>query len=103
MCTQTIVKSAASIKKNSVHIYRDCIRLGRYIGSMNGFTGNMLTQVRLTFRKNMYEVDPEKIEEQKGDALRFMTNFMQTEAMRIASQHKAMKSSQTARTKTTLD
>ncbi|KAN0018681.1 hypothetical protein ACTFIV_007466 [Dictyostelium citrinum] len=95
----------ATFKKSTVHIYRDCIRLARYIGDMNGYAKNMSKQVRLVFRANQNEIDPKKIEEQKTDAVRFLTNFMQHEAERMARSQKkaASESTQTSRTRSTLD
>ncbi|KAN0033403.1 hypothetical protein ACTA71_002830 [Dictyostelium dimigraforme] len=95
----------ATFKKSTVHIYRDCIRLARYIGDMNGYAKNMSKQVQLVFKANKNEIDPKKIEEQKTDAVRFLTNFMQHEAERMARNQKKATSqtTQTSRTKSTLD
>ncbi|GAM27734.1 hypothetical protein SAMD00019534_109100 [Acytostelium subglobosum LB1] len=74
------------IKKSTVHIYRDCLRLARYIGEMNGFTKNIHLHIARSFREHKNEADQEKIEEYKTDATRFITNFMQHEAERLARQ-----------------
>ncbi|EGG13745.1 hypothetical protein DFA_11506 [Cavenderia fasciculata] len=77
------------IQKSVVHIYRDCIRLARYIGQMNGYTRHIPKHVAGIFREHKFETNPEKIEEYKVDATRFISNFMQHEAERLAKDQKA--------------
>ncbi|EFA77106.1 hypothetical protein PPL_09859 [Heterostelium album PN500] len=79
------------LQKSTVHLYRDCIRLAKYIGSMNGYTKNLHKQVGNIFREHKYETSQEKIEEYKTDATRFLTNFMQHEAERLARLDQAQK------------
>ncbi|EGC36466.1 hypothetical protein DICPUDRAFT_31754 [Dictyostelium purpureum] len=101
MCQPAVV----TLTKPTLHIYRDCLRLAKYIGEFNGHSNNMMKQVGLVFRSNKLEIDDKKINEQKTDAIRFLTNFMQHEAERMARNQKKSEKESTAtpRTKATLD
>lgn len=46
-------------------LFRDCLRLADYLSTRQGSREALRQQVRLAFRKNLDEKDPEKIEEHK--------------------------------------
>jgi hypothetical protein len=46
-------------------LFRDCLRLADHIGKQNGNGKALREMVRQSFKQNMYESDPQKIEEAK--------------------------------------
>lgn len=46
-------------------LFRDCLRLADYLSARQGSREALRQQVRVAFRKNLDEKDPEKIEEHK--------------------------------------
>lgn len=78
-----IDKHTVSVTK----LYRDCLRLVDYLASKQGGNRAALTeQVRLSFRRNVGETNPEKILEQKEAAIRGLSNYMFFEAQRMAKE-----------------
>jgi len=72
------------IAENAFRLYRDCLRMADYLGKKQGNRAILRDQVRLQFKKNQDERDPEKIKEQKDAAVRGLSNYMVYEAMRMA-------------------
>ncbi|GAQ91303.1 hypothetical protein KFL_007610060 [Klebsormidium nitens] len=72
------------IAENAVRLYRDCLRMADYLGRKQGNRAVLREQVRLQFKKNMDERDPDKIQAQKEAAVRGLSNYMVFEATRMA-------------------
>jgi Complex 1 protein (LYR family) len=70
-------------QRSTLQLYRDCLRLARYIGTthadpskMGAVTNNLTDTVRSQFRRNMYETDAEKITEHREVAIKALTQYM---------------------------
>jgi len=63
--------------RTTLELYRDCMRLANHVGKDNGPGGirAIKAQVRSQFKKNLYETDQKKIEEQREAAVRALTNY----------------------------
>ena len=85
-------------------LYRDCLRLADYVGTLQGNRGTLLNMVRSQFRKHAGETDEEKIVGFKEDAMRAMGNYALMEANRIQEeQRKLEKVNKSTRPTTNLD
>jgi len=74
------------LNKTTIEIYRDCLRLAKYVGSKNGQTKNIVLNVRKQFKTNMYEDDPEKIESFRKAAVRGLSNAYLYESIILAKE-----------------
>mmetsp|Transcript_17984 Transcript_17984/g.32012 ORF Transcript_17984/g.32012 Transcript_17984/m.32012 type:complete len:93 (-) Transcript_17984:167-445(-) len=75
--------AAAIAEFSTLKLYRDSLRLARYLGSKQGNTEALQDHIRETFRANMGETDPQKIEEQRTAAVRGLSNYMVFESQRM--------------------
>lgn len=77
-----------NVDKLSVQkLYRDCLRLAMHLGSKQTSSRSaqaLIDQVRLSFRRNADETDPEVIKEHKEAAVRGLGNYMFMEATKMA-------------------
>ncbi|KAI8466984.1 MAG: hypothetical protein J3K34DRAFT_432083 [Monoraphidium minutum] len=80
MATLDKVFKDASVKK----LFKDLLILAQYVGQRQGNEKVLKEQVRQQFKANMYEVDEEKIIQQKEAAMRALGNFYFQEAERLA-------------------
>eukprot|EP00803_Ostreobium_quekettii_P011599 evm.model.scf_778.4 EVM.evm.TU.scf_778.4 scf_778:35356-36108(-) len=74
------IKATLTVPK----LYRDCLRLAQYLGSKQGNTAALVSEIQATFRKNKGEKDPDKIEAMKEAAIRGLMNYTFHEATRMA-------------------
>eukprot|EP01115_Flamella_aegyptia_P015551 TRINITY_DN96338_c0_g1_i1.p1 TRINITY_DN96338_c0_g1~~TRINITY_DN96338_c0_g1_i1.p1 ORF type:complete len:81 (+),score=4.43 TRINITY_DN96338_c0_g1_i1:99-341(+) len=61
--------------RSTLQLYKDCLRLAQHVGNINNNTKVLTNHVSDEFRKNMFETDPDRIEEQRGLAVKALTNF----------------------------
>ncbi|QDZ19265.1 hypothetical protein HOP50_02g17800 [Chloropicon primus] len=75
----SVIKAVSVLK-----LYRDSLRLAQHLGSKSGNTDALKNEVRRTFRANMHEKDPEKIQTMKEAAFRGLGNYIFVEAQKMA-------------------
>mmetsp|Transcript_403 Transcript_403/g.1033 ORF Transcript_403/g.1033 Transcript_403/m.1033 type:complete len:93 (-) Transcript_403:315-593(-) len=75
--------AAAIAEFSTLKLYRDSLRLARYLGSKQGNVTALEDQIRSTFRAHMKETDPKKIEELRTAAVRGLSNYMVFESQRM--------------------
>jgi len=64
------------MERTTLQLYRDCLRLVKHIGG-DSKKGHALRRiVQESFRKNANETDPKKIQVQKSDAIRALSNYL---------------------------
>mmetsp|Transcript_17013 Transcript_17013/g.34787 ORF Transcript_17013/g.34787 Transcript_17013/m.34787 type:complete len:90 (+) Transcript_17013:189-458(+) len=75
----SVVKAISVLK-----LYRDSLRLATHLGRKSGNVEALRSEVRKTFRANMDETDPEKIQTMKEAAFRGLGNYIFVEAQKMA-------------------
>jgi len=66
--------------KTTVQLYRDCLRLIKYVAGDSAKGRQMRLMVGGEFRRHKDETDPEKIEELRFNAIRGLSNYLLFEA-----------------------
>ncbi|TYZ62747.1 hypothetical protein PybrP1_000188 [[Pythium] brassicae (nom. inval.)] len=67
---------ATKVSRTSLQLYRDCMRLAKHIGGKSKKGEAIRSLIRREFEKGRAEVDPEKIEALKTNAIRGLSNYL---------------------------
>jgi len=63
------------LQRTIAHLYRDCLRIASRVAAPENLK-NVSKTIGMSFRKNMHEKDPEKIEGHKKEVINAISNYV---------------------------